>query len=158
MNSSSAGFRESRRQQGMQLPVVLRLTRRLRVHERADAEEIGLVESLTREAGGERLEREAGLEDLVESGFHEMEVQNRRVDDRLGAGLDDDQPAPGPSAHGGDLLVLHETDGLPEHRPAHAVLLEQRGLRAEHLTDRPVLCHHVGEDPRRDRGGELRHR
>ena len=157
-NSSSAGFlvtdasRECSARWSFASPLASA------VDERAQVEQVGLVEAIGGEARDELLEREARLEHLVEPGVHAVEVQDGSVDDRVRGRLDHHEAAARSPPHGGDLLVLDEANRLAEHRPAHAVLLQELGLGAEHLADRPVLGHDVGQDLRRDGGSKLRHR
>lgn len=138
--------------------VVFGVAARLGIHQSAQAQEVGLVDAIGGERSHELLQREAGLEHLVEPRVDAVEVQHRGVDDRVDGRLDHDEPATGSAPHRRDLLVLHESHGLAEHGAAHAVTIEELRLGAEHFADRPALGHDVGEDLRRDGGGELRHR
>jgi hypothetical protein len=46
--------------------------------------------------------------------------------------------------------MLDESDGFPQHRPAHPVTLLQRLLRPQRLPDRPATPDHVGLDTTRN--------
>ena len=58
--------------------VVLRLAARFGVDERAQVEQVGLVEPIGGEARNQLLEGEARLEHFVEPGVDAVEVQDRR--------------------------------------------------------------------------------
>src|ERR1700748_2377693 len=60
------------------------------------------------------------------------------------------QPAVRTATHPRDLMMLDESDRLPQHRPAHPVTLLKRLLRNPRLTDRPATPDDVGLDTTRN--------
>ena len=74
------------------------------------------------------LEGEARLEHLLDAHPDVREVHHDGIDHRVDLRLGDDQTAAGAAPHRRDLPVLDEADGLPEHGPTHAVLLQQLGF------------------------------
>ena len=65
-------------------------------------------------------------------------------------GLAYQQPAVRTATHTRDLVMLDESDGFPQHRPAHPVTLLQRLLRPQRLPDRPATPDDVGLDTTRN--------
>ena len=79
-------------------------------------------------------------------GVDSVQVEHHGITDRADRRLGDHQ-APARSAAGaGDLLMLDEAHRLPEDGPADVVALEQFGLGAEDLADRPPEGHDVFDD------------
>ena len=105
--------------------------------------------------GRDLLQDDAGLEDLFQTGVGPVQVEDGGVDDGVDGRLGHHQTTPGAAAHEGDLLVLDEAHGLAEDGAADAVALDQLGLRAEHLADRPAPVHDVGQDPAGHPGRQL---
>ena len=122
------------------------------VGETPELGQVLLVGPLRRQLAGDLLEDDAGLEDLVEARVDPVQVQHHRVDDRPHGRLGDDEPSPGTASGASDLLVLHQAHGLPEHGPADLVALEEIGLGAEHLANRPTEGHDILDDAVRHLG------
>ena len=105
-----------------------------------------LVGPLGGQLQAELLQHDAGLEHLVETGVHPVQVQHHGVDHGVHRRLGDHQAAAGPAPGPGHLLVLDQADRLAEDGPADLVALEQVGLRPEDLADRPAQRHDVLDD------------
>ncbi len=117
--------------------------------------QIVLIRPLGRQLAREILQDDPGLEDLVETGVHPVQIEHHRVDDRPDGRLGDDEAASGSPPGARHLLMLHEAHRLTEHGPAHLVALEQIRLGAEDLADRPAQSHDVLDDEVRHLGRPL---
>ena len=60
------------------------------------------------------------------------------------------QPTVRSATHPRDLVMFDESDGFPQHRPAHPVTLLQRLLRPQRMPDRPATPDDVGLDTTRN--------
>ena len=96
------------------------------------------------------LEHDPGFEDLVEADLREHEVDHHGVDDGRDRRRGDDDAAAGTAARPRDTGVLHQAHGLPEHRAADAVTLDQLALGAQHLPFGPAERDDVVDHPVRD--------
>ena len=140
----------------VQLPVVAVRPAALLLDEGAERLDVALVEPARCELGDDLLEREAGLDHLVDLGADVEEVDRHRIGDRVDRRLEHHQPAPRTTAHAGDLEVLEQPHGLAEHGAAHAVAVQQLGLGADDLALGPALLGDVAEHPVGHDGRQLR--
>ncbi len=100
----------------------------LRTQNRSQPVDPGLVDMLGGQRGRQRLEHQARVEQVVESGSHVLEIDHDGASGRPGVGLADEQPAVGSTTHSGHLMVLDKAHRLAQHRSAHAIALLQRTL------------------------------
>lgn len=149
-----SGIAARRRDQGVERARVS-VDVRLAIDEGTEPRAVLLAEACRGERARQLLEQDARLEHLVQPGVDPVEVEDDRVDHRAHRRLRDHEPPARPPAGPCDLLVLEEADRLAEHGPAHPVALEQLGLRAQHLADRPAERHDVLDDAVGDPLGPL---
>jgi hypothetical protein len=112
----------------------------------------GFVDPLRSNGGRQRLEDQPCVEQVGQAGAPVLEID----DDGAGGGtcvrLADQQSAARSAAHPGDLVVLHQADGLAQHRSAYAITLLQRVLRTQRFADGPAAA----DDVRLDAAGDRR--
>ena len=124
--------------------------------QRTQAGDTRLGQAAGRELHDRLLDREPGLEELVETDLGEGEVHHDRVDHRRDRRGGDHETTTGATTRPRDTCVLDEPHGLPEHVAADAVALDQLALGTEHLSFGPTELDDLGDhtvgDPRREPG------
>ena len=112
----------------------------------------GLVDPFGGQRSRQRFEHQARVEQVTQCGAQVLQIDDDGAGRRAGIGLADEQPALGSAAHPGNLVVLDESNSLPQHRSAHFIALLQRVLGAQRFSDGPAAAHNV----RLDLAGDLR--
>ena len=94
----------------------------------------------------QRLQQQPRIQQITDRGAQVLQVDDDGVSGRCGVGLADQQSAVRTTTHARDLVMLDESNGLPQHRSAHPVALLQRLLGTQRLPDRPAAPDDVGLD------------
>src|SRR6516225_6037553 len=124
----------------------------LRVQHRSQPVDAGFVDPFRGKRGRQGLEYQARVEQVVQGRAQVLEIDDDGAGHGTGVGLTDQQPAVRSGAHPGDLVVLDEADGLPQHRSTHAKALLQSLFGAQRFADGPAAA----DDVRLNLAGNLR--
>jgi hypothetical protein len=110
----------------------------------------GLVDVFGGQRGRQRLEHQARVEQVVQRGAHELEIDDDGAGRGTGIGLTDEQATVRSASHPGDLVMLDQPDGLAQHRSTHLIPLLQNSFRTQRLSHRPPTSNNVRLDAASD--------
>ena len=155
MNSCRTGFFDCSRQRDVEFVARRRQTGFplfLCAQNRSQPVDSGFVDPFRGQRGRQRLEHQARVEQVGERRAQVLEIDDDGAGRGARIGLADQQPAVGSAAHPGNLVVLDEANGLPQHRSAHLIALLQGVFGTQRLSDGPAAAN----DVRLDLAGDLR--